>query len=269
MSEERSLALAGKYNPEQVALIKRTVAKGATDDELKLFIHNAQRAGLDPLLGQAMFIKRKSKNRDTGEYEEHGQTLFGRDSYRIIADRTGQMDGSETDPEFDDKGALVSATATVWRKDRSHPYRAKVYLREYIDTQRSYLWNTKPITMLCKVAEAQALRMAFPDLLTGSYVPEEFGTDEAQIVEGEIVEKQANPAPHWSVNEIARKRFHARWHEITDSLGLSIIGYDLLKAEALKVDSITSWTGTEDEAIAKIRAYCESKAAELGTQKTV
>ena len=171
-------------------LIRRTVARGATDDEFRTFLLIAQRAGLDPLLGQVQFVKRKRKD-EHGNYIEVGQTLFGRDSYRIVADRTGHLDGISVEPQFDDK-RLVSATATVWRKDRTHPFVVTVYLAEYADAERSFLWKSKPITMLCKVAEAQALRMAFPDLLTGSYIPEEI--EQAGTIEPPMVRVQTASA---------------------------------------------------------------------------
>jgi hypothetical protein len=64
----------------------------------------------------------------------------------------------------------------------SHPFEVEVALEEY---QRKYgdsvplefrIWETKPRTMIQKVAESQALRKAFSAF--GLYSPEEFGEAE-------------------------------------------------------------------------------------------
>ena len=262
MTETRALARPEdlEWSREQIELIKRTVAKDATDQELKLFLYTAKHAGLDPLLGQVHFIKRRSKNK-SGQWEEVGQTLFGRDAYRIVAHRSGAFDGCEVEPVFDDKGALRAARATVYRKDMARPFRVEVYLAEYSDPERSFLWRNKPITMLCKVAEAHALRMAFPDLLVGSYMPEELGYDEDSVVEGQVVTEQEAPkqklsppepqainGKHWIDDPKTRNYFWA-W----TSQDLSLKNTDVY--EILGVDSIHKYTGTMQEAKAAIEAW--------------
>ncbi len=172
-----------RYNMtrDQVDLVKRTIAKGTTDDELSLFLMTAKRQGLDPFAKQIYAIKRKSKNRD-GTYSEVMIIVNAIDGYRAIAERTKEMDGQDgplwcaadgvwCDVWLDKVNPPAAAKVEVWRKGASRPFTGVVAWHEfYQDTPN---WNTKGSIMLAKCAEAQALRKAFPQETSGTSIPEE------------------------------------------------------------------------------------------------
>ena len=141
--------------PDQVELIKSQIAVNATDDELKLFLHVANKSGLDPLARQIYFIKRGGKM----------TIMTAIDGFRAIADRTGQYIGS-SDPVFEDKGDIpIKATVTVNKVVAGvvGNFTATARWSEYYPGEaQGFMWNKMPHTMLGKCAEALALRKAFP-----------------------------------------------------------------------------------------------------------
>ena len=87
-------------------------------------------------------------------------------------------------------------------------YTAKVYFTEY-STGRN-LRNTKPRTMIAKVAEMHALRSAFPEEMAQQYVEEEMGATRRKITSfaeemqnaAEEARKAATRGAAYALNEL-------------------------------------------------------------------
>lgn len=170
-----------EFNDEQMALITQTVAKGATPNELKLFLYRCKEMGLNPLKpGQIHFVKYG---------QGPGSVVVGIDGFRAKAARTGKLSGIKRGAIRDSAGKLVGAWAEVYRTDWTHPAREEVPLSEY--DKGSGTWRSMPETMIKKVAEAAALRMAFPDDLGGVYEQAEMDQAAAQMPDQDKVARVA------------------------------------------------------------------------------
>ena len=163
--------------PEQLNLITRTVAVGATKDELTMFLHVAKKSKLDPFLRQIHFVKRAGKT----------TIQVGIDGYRAIADRTNQYVGSsEPVYEYTPEGLLKKATVTVYRfvNNQKCEFTGSALWDEYCPQKgQDFMWQKMPHVMLAKVAETIALRKAFPNDLAGLYTQEEMAQSGQTIEE--------------------------------------------------------------------------------------
>lgn len=156
------------FNDEDTKLIKSQIAKDCTDQELKLFLYQCKRTGLDPLVRQIYAIKRAGKMTI--------QTSI--DGFRVIAERSGHYAGQDEPIWIDDeKGNPTKCTVKVYKFTPNFEQRycagvGVAYFKEYYPNA-VMLQKSMPHNMISKVAEALALRKAFPQDLSGLYTDDE------------------------------------------------------------------------------------------------
>jgi phage recombination protein Bet len=152
------------FTREQIDTIRNTVARGANDAQLALFLQVCKSRNLDPFVKQVYFTPQG--------------IIVSIDGFRSIAERTGCYAPGPTRYEYDDAKVLVAAYVTVRKLVAGTWFdiEESAFYEEYRGS--SPIWKKMPRVMLAKCAEARALRRAFSSDLSGLYAPEEM--DQAQ-----------------------------------------------------------------------------------------
>ena len=158
-----------------------------TDSEYYLFYQLCVNQGLNPFIGDIYLVK----------YSTKAHYIVSKDAFLKKAELTKGYLGFEAGiVVFDEnkktltqrpgsltlKGEeLVGGWARVHRKDME-PFYAEVSFDEYFAGGRSKknLWDSKPATMIRKVALVQCLREAFPSSFQGMYDAAEMDTGAKQ-----------------------------------------------------------------------------------------
>ena len=233
--------------PAQVDLIKSQIAVGATNDELDLFLHVADKSGLDPLSKQIYFIKRSGKMTI--------QTAI--DGFRSIADRTGQYISSE-EPVFEEIGNNpVKATVTVGKivQGVEGKFTASARWSEYYPGKsQGFMWDKMPHTMLGKCAEALALRKAFPSQLSGLYT----GDEMAQAGKDGIPNQGRNINPKGGSKQLEESlKVEPTVEAIADAVTPMVL--DIPKVEVPSPEDSNKFLETAQLLLDEGFAFCEDK----------
>src|ERR1017187_3225695 len=131
MSAAQAISPCRYDQPEIVAVIKQTVAKGASDAQLRMFLEVCRSTGLDPFLKEIYFVAEK------------GLIMAARDGYLRVANEHPQFDGIRTTVDRDEKTNVpIRATCSVWRKDRRHAITCEAYFSEY--KKSGPVWSQYP-----------------------------------------------------------------------------------------------------------------------------
>lgn len=154
------------YTRDQINTIRNTVAKGADDNELAMFLHLAQTYGLDPFLREIFY---------SGQMKT---IITSRDGYLKVAQRNLEFEGIQSmavckNDDFSvdmvnnvvnhsfgkgERGDVIGAWAVCYRRGR----RPVIAYADYIEYNKgNQIWKTYKSAMCCKVAEVFALKRQF------------------------------------------------------------------------------------------------------------
>ena len=219
MNETNQSIVRFQPDQEQITTIKNTICATATQSEFEMFLEVCKGTGLNPFLNEIWFIKIEWMKWDEALKKKvpaaKTNIFAGRDGYLKIANNHPQYDGMECDVKYDETTkAPISATATVYRKDRSHPATFTARFVEYMKADSKF-WKDNPSAAIQKVAEAGALKRAFA--ISGLLTLEEFGVNNIADAEKRMKGDETKTADteRATVKECEEVTKRMKWEDIT------------------------------------------------------
>jgi phage recombination protein Bet len=205
---------------QNIICIKTKSGKTCSETEALKFMMMCQARRLNPYEGDAFLIGYDGRDGASFSLITAHQAFLKRaevnpeyDGMRsgIIIDRNGELMDLEGD-FFLTGDKVLGGWATVFFKNRKNPMHKRIRLQRF---QKSFgVWQDDAAGMICKCAEADALRSSFPTMLGGMFLREEMEarkevTTSSPIFKAEVTEVVPSPlvvtAPEETPAEKIRK----------------------------------------------------------------
>lgn len=163
-----SMKFIADYSAAEQHALRNEVCPDFSDPQVDYFLRVCHAKNIDPFSG--LLYAQKRRNTKTGKDKIGVSPTI--DGSRAAASRTGFYAGSD-EPIFDAETEKNPkwCKVTVYRmvKGEKCAYTAKCRWEEFKPSPpNDFQWNSKPYHMLAKVTEMQALRKAFPELVSGA-----------------------------------------------------------------------------------------------------
>lgn len=207
-----------EWNRQALDIMKRQLCpKGIPDDEFYIFVKKCQQTGLNPLVGEAFCIPRRTKDADGKHFTVHTFQASA-EGMRARAGRFPDfesVDGAAVyslDPVADvDTGTGVvrhqfnaakprgTITGAWGRVKKKNGVAVVAWLPVGSRTPDGPVWSKDPGGHLAKCAMVQALRLAYPVAFAETYAREEMGPEEPARVQGVVAALDGtapSPAPN-------------------------------------------------------------------------
>jgi phage recombination protein Bet len=252
MSTDVAVYQGQQFSKEQIDLIRRTIAPGTSDDELKLFLEVCRGKGLNPFTRQIYAIVRRSGD------SKKMTIQTGIDGYRLLAARSGKYAGQlgpewcGSDGQWVDvwlaKEPPAAARVAVLHRDFKEPLWRVAKYTSYVQVYNgkpSDLWNKMPEVMLAKCAEALALRAGFPEELSGIYTKEEMmQADSENDLPAQVLAQETTAIEE--VTDAPASNGHAEPDIVIDNLKARILKVQQ-RAKAAGIKTVGEWAAFRKE----------------------
>ena len=209
-----ALTTTNALDEELMRVLQNSLYPGAKPESIALVLAYCKVQGIDPMLKPVHIVPTNVKVGHE-KYEWRDVLMPGIADYRIKAARSGEY-GGKSEPEFG-----PDVTEKVGDKSVTYPAWCRItvrrivqgHAREFTANERwlenyatagsktdtpNRMWLKRPYGQLAKCAEAQALRMGFPEF-SGGYTAEEM--EGKTGFSGQTVEHEPEPDARDALNE--------------------------------------------------------------------
>ena len=209
------------FTPQQIAVLRQIGVENASESDLAVFFHQAQRTGLDPFARQIYMVGRSAYDRQSGGYVTKYTIQTGIDGFRLIGRRAADArnealeisdtewcgkDGKWVDVWLSEEPPSAARVAIIRNGGR---FPAVALFSEYAQYRKvqgggqelTQMWASKGALMLAKCAEALAWRKAYPQDLSGLYTADEMSQADRTVAAQQVTGGHTEVTPSTSFQD--------------------------------------------------------------------